>query len=422
MIRLYNAKIMSMKKGVDIIDGEVDICGNKISYIGKKRDNNELKYSREIDLTGKVIMPGFKNMHTHSAMTFLRSNADDMPLLEWLNKQIFPMEAKLRDEHVYILSKLAIMEYLASGITTNFDMYMFEKAGISASIDCGFRTVLCSALNNFYSNVDELEENYIKFNNVNPLITDKLGFHAEYTASEELIKGIAKVAEKYEAPVYTHCSEGKPEVVDCINRTGLTPVQYLDKQGIFNYGGGIFHGVHLTDKDIEILKDKKVSIITNPASNAKLASGIAELNKYYNAGINLAIGTDGPASNNALNMFREMYLTTILQKLLLDDPSVMNPEIVLNMAINNGAKSVGLNECDYLDEGKLADITVLDLEKANMQPINNIAKNIVYAGNPSNVYMTIVDGKILYEDGNYFIGEKPEYIYKESQKIIDSMR
>jgi len=422
MIRLYNAKIMSMKNDTNVIDGEVDICDNKISYIGKNRTENDLKYDREIDLTGKLIMPGFKNMHTHSAMTFLRSNADDMPLLEWLNKQIFPMEAKLKGEYVYTLSKLAIMEYLSSGITTNFDMYMFEESGIKASVDCGFRTVLCSALNNFYSNVDELEENYIKFNNMSELITDKIGFHAEYTASEELIKGIARVADKYEAPVYTHCSEGKPEVQGCIERNNMTPVQYLNKHGIFNYGGGIFHGVHLTDKDIEILKDKNVSIITNPASNAKLASGIAELSKYHNSGINLAIGTDGPASNNALNMFREMYLTTILQKLLLDDPSVMSPDIVLKMAINNGAKSVGLNNCDCLDVGKLADITVLDLMQPNMQPINNISKNIVYAGNPSNVYMTIVNGKILYENGEFNIGENPVDIYKKSQKIIDSMR
>lgn len=421
-IKLYNARIMSMEKGVDVTEGEIDITGNRITYLGEAREHNENIYDREIDIKRNLVMPGFKNMHTHSAMTFLRSNADDMPLMEWLNNQIFPMEAKLKGENVYILDKLAIMEYLASGITTNFNMYMFEEDSIRASVDCGFRTVLCSPLSNFNSNVEELEENYVKYNNIDELITDKLGFHAEYTTSEKILRGIAKISEKYDAPVYTHCSEGKAEVLDCIERNGMTPVAWLNEMELLNHGGGIFHGVHLTDKDLKILLDKDISIITNPASNAKLSSGVAELSKYLKLGINMGIGTDGPASNNALNMFREMYLASVLQKVTTEDPSVMKPETILKMATRNGANSVGLTDCNCLAEGKLADLTVINLNMPNMQPINNIPDNLVYAGNPSNVCMTMVNGKILYENGVYNIGEDPEFIYKESQKIIDSMR
>lgn len=421
-IRFYNARILTMKEPLEVFEGELWVEGNKITYVGPGRTGSETKWEREIDVRGNLLMPGFKNAHTHSAMTFLRSYADDLPLLEWLNQQVFPMEAKLTPENIYHLAKLAILEYLTSGITANFDMYFQQEQIARASADCGFRTVMVSGLNNFVSSLEELEESYIKYNRYHPLLSYMLGFHAEYTTERKLLEGVAALARKYKAPVFTHNSEGIPEVQQCIERTGMTPTGYLDSLGIFDYGGGSFHCVHMSDEDLCIFREKGLTVVTNPGSNTKLASGIAPIKKMMEMGIHLAIGTDGPASNNCLDMFREMFLTTGLAKLRENDASAVTADKVLSMATVGGAKAMGLAECDVLEEGKMADMIMIDLHQPNMQPLNNIVKNIVYSGSKLNVKMTMVDGKILYEDGQFFVGEDPEKIYEKANEIINSMR
>ena len=202
----------------------------------------------------------------------------------------------------------------------------------------------------------------------------------------------------------------------------MSPVKYLDSVGMFEYGGGGFHGVWLNDEDREICAAKNVSIISNPASNAKLASGIADLCALLDKGINVALGTDGPASNNALDMFREMYLASVLPKLAREDAAAMDAAAVLRMATVGGAIAMGLSDCDVLAEGKKADIIMLDMHRPNMQPENNLIKNIVYSGSKENVKMTMVDGKILYEDGMFFVGRDPEEIYQRANAIINRMR
>ena len=203
-----------------------------------------------------------------------------------------------------------------------------------------------------------------------------------------------------------------------MKRHGATPTVFLDSLGLFDHGGGGYHCVHLSQEDMKIFKKRGMYVITNPASNGKLASGIAPLTVYRNMGIPIAIGTDGPASNNALDLFREMYLACVYEKLSARDASAMDAAQTLRMATVNGARAMGLCDCDYLDVGKKADFTVLDLMQPNMQPLNHIVKNIVYSGNRQNVIYTVVNGKILYEKGEYFIGTEPATVYQKANEII----
>ena len=215
-IRLYNARILTMEPGREVFYGEVWVKNDKIAYVAEQKELAEewdksqfprIAWDIELDCKGNLLMPGFKNAHTHSGMTFLRSYADDLPLQNWLYDKVFPLEALLTPEDIYWCSRLAIMEYLTSGITANFDMYQKTDAIVRASVDSCYRTVLCGSVNNFVSSVEELEQNYLRYNNYNPLISSQLGFHAEYTTSEELLHGIADLSHKYKAPVYTHNSE-----------------------------------------------------------------------------------------------------------------------------------------------------------------------------------------------------------------------
>lgn len=419
--RIYNAKILTMADSMELLEGEVWIDGSRISYVGAPKAEMPA-WDREIDGGGNLLMPGFKNAHTHSPMTFLRSYADDLPLQEWLNKQIFPMEAKLTQDDVYWLTKLAIMEYLTSGITAAFDMYFYQDRVAAAAVDSGFRMVMVSGLNDFISTLEELEDSYCTFNHYHELISYCLGFHAEYTTSPRLLKGVAALAEKYQAPVFTHNSETAAEVEQCRKRHGMTPTAYLDSLGIFKYGGGGYHCVHMSDEDLDIFARQGLSIVTNPGSNTKLASGIARISAMLERGINLAVGTDGPASNNCLDMFREMFLVTGLAKLRQQDAAAVPAQEVLYMATAGGAKAMGLKDCDRIAPGKLADLILIDLNQPNMQPENNLVKNLVYSGSKQNVMLTMVNGAVLYEKGEFYIGTDRAVIYQKANEIINRMK
>ncbi len=421
MIRFYNGKILTLADGFNIINGEVWVDNDKISFVGRPSEKDlEVHYfEQEIDLDGNLLMPSFKNAHTHSAMTFLRSYADDMPLQDWLTKQVFPMEAKLTGEHIYVFTKLAILEYLSSGITASFDMYFKLDDYVKANIDAGFRTVICSSTNDFGGSPEQDEEDYLKFNSISPLISYKFGCHAEYTTKLDTIKGIAKLCQKYKEPFYSHNSETEREVSECISRYNKTPTQLFDDLGLYEYGGGGFHCVYLSENDMQIFKEKGLWAITNPGSNTKLASGIADLSRMLDMRINIAIGTDGAASNNALDMFREMYLAAGLQKLKYMDASVCSAKDVLYMATVGSARAMGLADCDTIAAGKQADLIVIDMNKPNMQPIHNITKNLVFSGSKQNVKLTMCAGKILYRDGVYYLDENERNIYKRANKMLD---
>ena len=221
--------------------------------------------------------------------------------------------------------------------------------------------------------------------------------------------------------MYTHNSETEKEVNECRERYGMTPTEFLDSLGMFDFGGGGYHCCHMSDKDFEIFKKHDMSAVTNPGSNTKLASGIAPVKRFLDEGINVAIGTDGPSSNNCLDMFREMFLVTGLAKLREKDASAVSGMDVLKMATVGGAKAMDLPDCDVLAEGKEADIIMIDLMQPNMQPINDIPNNLVYSGSKQNVKLTMIHGNILYEDGKFNIGMTPSEIYKAAALIQERL-
>lgn len=416
-IRFYNSRIATMENN-QIINGELHVVDNKISYIGNTKTDDDIKWDRQIDCKNNLLLPGFKNAHTHSGMTLMRSYADGLPLAEWLNTKIFPLEAKMTGEDVAILSKLSILEYLTSGITAVFDMYLTPETIAPAFSEAGMRLVQISGINKFGPTLEVLEERYNKLNNVDPLTSFMLGFHAEYTCERSLLESVSELAHKYKAPIYAHNSETESEVKECIDRYGLTPTELMEELNMFDFGGGGYHCVYMSEHDIEIFKNRNLSIVTNPGSNTKLASGIAPIKRFINEGINVAIGTDGPSSNNCLDMFKEMSLVYSLANIREKDPLAIDGIEILKMATVGGAKAMGLNDSDVLAVGKNADLIMIDMHQPNMQPENDILRNLVYSGSKQNVKMTMINGKILYEDGVYNIGMDPEDIYKEANSIL----
>ena len=339
-IRFYNAKILTLdeQERFDIINGELWVKGDTICYVGESKNPAEIctelqmeqpAWEREIDVKGNLLMPGFKNAHAHTYMTFLRSYADDLPLQEWLYQMCFPKEDKLDTENIRPLEVLGIMEYLTSGITTSFDMCYFPPVYAQVAAQCGFRAVQVSGVNSFGGSAAVVEENYLKVNETSDLTSFMIGFHAEYTTKMELMQEIADLAHKYKSPVFLHNSETQNEVKECLERYGKTPTQLTEELGMYEYGGGGYHCVYFDDKDFEIFQKRQLTAVTCPASNLKLASGIAPLKRFVEEGIPVAIGTDGPASNNSLDMFKEMFLASALAKVREMDAECISADKIL---------------------------------------------------------------------------------------------
>lgn len=420
MIRLHNALVMPMTSDCSVFRGEVWTDGGRIAYAGAPRAGELPEFEREIDLNGDLVLPGFKNAHAHSAMTFLRSYADDLPLQSWLFDKVFPLEDRLTPEAVYAFTRLAVLEYLSGGITASFDMYFHRDAYARANIDSGFRTVICGALS-AGDKISVAADDYAKFNALDPLISYLPGVHAEYTADEKLLRGMSELVHELKSPFWTHNSETKSETDGCFERHVMSPTEYLDSLGLYDFGGGGYHCVWFSERDIEIFAEKGLWAVTCPCSNAKLASGIAPLERFEKRGVRLAVGTDGPASNNALDMFREMYLACVLQKLRLNDAAACPAENILLAACSGGARAMGLDGCDSLAEGKAADLAAISLHRPNMRPIHDVAKNLVYSGTRDDVRMTMVAGRILYENGEFRVGCDAEEIYAEAEKYTKEL-
>ena len=411
MIRFYNGRVL---EGREVTENEVWTDGGRIAYVGPGREDRPA-FDREINLRGDLLMPGFKNAHTHSAMTFLRSMADDLPLQDWLFQQIFPREAKLNPKRVADFTKLAFLEYIANGITSCFDMYFYTDEFARVATEWGFRAVICESLT-AGNDWEDIYRHYERYNHWSDMVSYIPGFHGEYTGSVDMIKYIARAAEELKAPVFSHNSETRGEVEGCLERHGVTPTRLMADLGVFEHGGGGFHCVWFSDEDIRIFREKGLYAVLNACSNAKLASGVAPLKKFMEAGVKLAVGTDGPASNNALDFFREMYLINVLAKLREEDAAAGDPALVLEAAVSGGARAMGLSDGDAIAPGKLADMIVIDMSRPNMQPVHNVVKNLIYSGNPGNVRMTMIGGKVLYEAGEFFVGEDIEKIYAEARR------
>jgi len=417
--RYYNAKIFTEGK---IIDGEIIVYNNLIAHIGEPVVGSMA--DEEVDLHGKYVFPGLKNAHTHSPMTFLRNKAEGLPLDRWLKEQIFPYEAVLRPDECYWFTKLAILEYVKGGITMASDMYFMLNPIAQACAESGFRNVIMPGINNIMikegdsvqkmldENFIHLQDNYVRY---------RVGIHAEYTCTEKLLKEVSEYVNDKGEPVFVHMSETQKEVDECIARHGKTPVEYFRDLGLFNAGGAVYHMVHPLKDDLKILKEMNVGVVTCPASNFKLASGVAPVKEMLDMGLTLGIGTDGAASNNRLDMFREAYLLAVNQKVKYNDANAISPKDVLKMATYGGADVTGMSLCRELKQNQFADFIVVDMDKVNTWPADDIVCAIVYSGGPSNIYMTVINGKVVYKDGEYFINEDVDRIYskcKESLKAI----
>lgn len=403
-IRLYNAKILlKTLDGYAVIKGELRTEGRIISYVGPDTAAHE-GFASEIDCRGNLLMPGLKNCHTHSAMTLLRGAAEGLPLFKWLHESVFPIEAKLTPEDVYAGTMAAIAEYISDGTTAIQEMYFFNEEIARAVTDAGFKCVAGLPFSDVAGDgekklaaADALLEKYSGGGNFRM----RAGFHAEYTCSDGFLKGIKYLSDKYKSPVSFHLAETRGEVEDCINRCGMTPAERVDSFGLLARGGSAYHSVYLTDSDIALLKKNGYTAVTNPASNLKLASGIAPLRQFLDAELPVAIGTDGAASNNALDMFRELYLAAVLQNIVCGDAGVMLAGEVLDMALRQGACAMGLFESDMLAVGKAADIIMLDISRPNMWPESALINHIVFSAARENVVMTMVNGQILYRNGEF---------------------
>lgn len=419
---LKNAKILKMN-GEKIFTSNIVIDENRIAYIGNDFDQFG-PFDVVRDIKNNLIMPGFKNPHTHSAMTFLRSKVDDLPLQEWLFDNIIPRENHLTEDDVYIFTKLAILEYLSSGITGCLEQYYFPASIKKAFEEYGFRSAILLAYEENGPYTSETIKKWINEsrNQKDPLVTYVLGCHSEYLSTPGQLKVIHSLLEETKLPFFFHVSETEKEVNECFEKRGISPVEYMEENNMFINGGGGFHCVHFEPEDINIFKKNNLTIVSCPGSNCKLGSGIAPLNVYLKAGVNIALATDGPASNNSLDMFKEMTLAYSLQKAVSQDPTALPAYEVLKMATVNGARAMLLDDCDIIEVGKKADLIEIDLTNPNMQPINNIESNIVFSGSKDNILMTMIDGKILYADKKFYINDDIEALFKEVEirkNIID---
>lgn len=421
---LVNGNILTLTKDKVIKNGFVAILDGVIVEVGGGA--HERFIAKELwDLKESLLMPGLINTHTHAAMVIFRGLADDLPLMEWLERYIFPAESKnLTQELVYLGTLLACAEMIRSGTTTFCDMYIFEKEVAKAAKDAGMRAVVGEVLYDFSSpNINSIEKGLqysaelIETWKDDSLIRPSVDPHSTYACSPELIKECKKLADVYKIPLVIHLSETQSEVDLIKARYGLTPIFLLDKLGILDERLIADHCVKITKDEINLLKRYSVKVAHCPESNMKLASGVAPVPELISNGVSVGLGTDGCASNNNLDMFQEMDTTAKLHKIYWEDPTLMDAKSVVRMATINGAKVLGLEkDIGTIEVGKKADLIIIDLNKPHLTPLYNYYSQIVYAMNGADVVGNIIDGKIVMKDGRLItIDEK--MIMNEVKKI-----
>ena len=416
---INNITVLTWNNGTKIIENaNVKVIGSKIAYIGT--ENQESSGLNIIDGKGKVLMPGLVNCHTHIPMSLLRSYADDMALHTWLYEHIFVVEAKLTAEDVYWGSQLALLEMVAGGTTCFADMYYFIDKIAEATAESGMRGLLSRGLINGavledYSEDDRLNEAISVFRDWNGAFDGRIRIalapHAVYTCSPQYIRAIRNTAEKLNAYIHVHVDETVKEHNDCLQQYGKTPVKHLYDTGLFDLPSIAAHCVHVTDKDMDLMKEKNVTFVHNPGSNLKLASGIAPVPDALEKGLNVALGTDGASSNNNLNMWEEINLASLIHKGARLDPLTVNAGESFRMATANGAKALGFSETGKIEEGFCADMIIIDAQKPHYFPKHNLISNIAYAAQASDVETVFVDGKILYHKGEYKTLDKEKILY-----------
>ncbi len=422
---------------IDILDENLEhrkgcyvgVKDNKITYISSEAPKEDL--GEVYDGTGKLLMTGFVNAHSHSAMTLMRGYAENMSLDHWLNDRIFPFEAKLDDEAIYNGTMLAAAEMLRFGIVSTTDMYFDAEANSRAVLESGIKMNLgvhatCfdnSSLKDLPVYDEWLKSIPIYHGAGDGRLLMDLALHAEYTSTERIARELADFALEKGLRTHVHLSETKSEHEGCKQRYGgKTPARYLYDCGLFDSQTTAAHCVWLEGEDFDLLKEKSVTVANCPVSNLKLASGFANVPKMLEKGINVALGTDSVASNNNLNILEEVKFFATLFKGTSGDPTAITPKQALYAATRAGALSQGREDCGLLKEGFKADLIVLDMrERPYMQPCHNMINNMVFSAMGTDVCLTMVDGKVLYRDGVYFTIDLERAIYnadKSMKKIL----
>ncbi len=401
-----------------IPNAEVLIDGSLIAYAGESKNAPDFDAEQEIDATGCICMPGLVNLHTHTPMTFLRSAGADLTLDDWLNQVIFKLEAQWEPDLIRTATDLGCMEMLRFGTTSFCDMYMYTDSIVKAVRDNGMRAMIGHGVIDFDGSCKDLAEGIELAKNWNRTCNDRIRVsiapHAEYTTTPQLLKAAAKAALEFDIPLHIHVSETKAEQEGCINRRGMTPMRYLESLGVLNTKVIAAHCVWLTDDDIALAAKHKVTIVHNPVSNLKLASGIAPIAKMIDKGCTVALGTDSVASNDNLNLWEEIKLMPLLQKGTTLDPTVISSAQALAAATSVGGKALGYSNLGMLKEGYIADLILVNIDTPYMTPNMHPESNLIYSLQGSDVTLTMVDGKVLYRGG--------EYLTMDAKAVMQSAR
>lgn len=425
-ILIKEIDLLNVKKRDIDRSTNVGIEGDTISFVGKIPES--FIPDKIINGDNRLAIPGLINAHTHTPMSLLRNYGDDLPLWEWLNDKIWPVEKHMEPEDIYWGSMLSLGEMLSSGVTGFIDMYFHVDAIGEALAESKMRGFITRGLIGLEdSSKDQLREaeRFIKkwHNTENGRIKSMVAPHAIYTCPERYLKEAMELAEKYDQRIHIHLSESEKEVRDSLRDHKKTPVEYLCDMGLLDIPTVAAHCVHLSDRDMEILQEKKVTVVNNPTSNMKLGNGFARVDDMLKLGINVAIGTDGSASNNNLNMLEEISLVSLINKGVNRDPLSVPAIEALKMGTINGAIAMGMeDELGSIEPGKKADITIISLDRPHLYPKNNLASAIVYSAQASDVETVIVDGNILLENREHktIDIEKAKYmVEKLSKKAIE---
>lgn len=396
--------ILIKKANVLLGDGveetNILIEGNTIKEIGEI--SRDLKVDKTIDGNNKLVMPGLINAHTHISMSLFRNYADDLLFWPWLTEKIQPKEESLTSEDVYWGAMLSIVELIKGGVTAFNDMYMFMDEVARASEETGIRGHL--AIGVASGDEDEKIKRTIDFydkwhNRADGRIKVLVGPHAVYSTSRGFLERLIQVGHDKNMMMHTHLQESRKEVADCMEQHGKSPIELFDEIGFFELPTIAAHCVYTSEKDREILAKKNVSVANNPGSNLKLANGFAQVDEMIKAGVNVALGTDGSASNNNLNMFEEMNLAALINKGINEDALSIPAKSAVKMGTINGAKALGIDrEVGSIETGKKADLIILDIDKPHYYPRFNLLSSLAYSAQAADVETVIVDGKILMED------------------------
>jgi 5-methylthioadenosine/S-adenosylhomocysteine deaminase len=433
---IVGGTVVTMDKDRRLIeDGAVAIKDGKIALVGKRAAvTKNLRAKQTIDATGKVIIPGLINTHTHVPMSLYRGIADDLDLQEWLTKYIFPAEAKnVNEEFVRAGTRLGLAEFIRGGTTTFCDMYYFEDVIADETFKAGVRAVLGETLIDFPApdnkTFDEAlvyTEKFVKKWQGNPLVIPAVAPHAPYTVSQEHLLATRALSDRLNAPLVIHLAEAESETEFIrTNQKGMRPIEYVEKIGFLSDKTIAAHVIQANEAELEILKNRGVGIAHNPQSNMKLAAGVAPVPMMLSKDMRLGLGTDGAASNNDLSLWEEMDTAAKLHKVFSKDPKVVSAEQAFMMATIGGARALHLeNLIGSLEAGKRADICIVDFDNLNQTPFYNVYSSLVYATKADDVRHVIIDGKVVMRDRRLLtldenVIKKDANLYR--QKIINSL-